>query len=62
MTRLTSPASRFVLNPAGPKPIRPKLCQFVVRNLMTWIGVMVLELIHTKANSSQINSSKLRPV
>ena len=33
MTRLTSQASRFVLNPLCPKPIRPKLCQFVVRNL-----------------------------
>ena len=33
MTRLTSQASRFVLNPLFPKPIRPKLCQFVVRNL-----------------------------
>ena len=33
MTRLTSQASRFVLNPVCPKPIRPKLCQFVVRNL-----------------------------
>ena len=33
MTRLTSQASRFVLNPVCPKPIRPELCQFVVRNL-----------------------------
>ena len=33
MTRLTSQASRFVLNPVCPKPIRPKLCQCVVRNL-----------------------------
>ena len=33
MTRLTSQASRFVLIPLCPKPIRPKLCQFVVRNL-----------------------------
>ena len=33
MTRLTSQASRFVLNPLCPEPIRPKLCQFVVRNL-----------------------------
>ena len=33
MTRLTSQASRFVLNPVCPKPIRPKLCQFVVCNL-----------------------------
>ena len=33
MTRLTSQASRFVLNPLFPKPIRPKLCQFVGRNL-----------------------------
>ena len=33
MTHLTSQASRFVLNPICPKPIRPKFCQFVVRNL-----------------------------
>ena len=33
MTRLTSQAGRFVLNPFSPKPIRPKLCQFVVSNL-----------------------------
>ena len=33
MTRLTSQASRFVLNPDCPKSIRPKLCQFVVHNL-----------------------------
>ena len=33
MTRLTSQASRFVLNPLFPKPICPKLCQFVGRNL-----------------------------
>ena len=33
MTRLTSQASRFVLNPVCPKAIRPKFCQFVVRNL-----------------------------
>ena len=33
MTRLTLKASRFVLNPLCPKPIRPKLFQFVVRNL-----------------------------
>ena len=33
MTRLTSQASRFVLNPLCPKPIRPRFCQFVVRNL-----------------------------
>ena len=26
-------AIRFVLNPLCPKAIRPKLCQFVVRNL-----------------------------
>ena len=32
-SRLTSQASRFVLNPLFPKPIRPKLCQFVGRNL-----------------------------
>ena len=33
MTRLKSQASWVVLNPLCPKPIRPKLCQFVVRNL-----------------------------
>ena len=33
MTRLKSQASPFVLNPVCPKAIRPKLCQFVVRNL-----------------------------
>ena len=33
MTRLTSQASLFVLNPLCPRPIRPKLGQFVVRNL-----------------------------
>ena len=33
MTRLTSQASRFVLNPRCPKPNRPKLCQFVVGKL-----------------------------
>ena len=32
MTRLTLQASRFVLNPRCPKPIRPKLCKFVVSN------------------------------
>ena len=29
---------------------------------MTWTGVTMLELIHIKYNSSQINSSKLMPV
>ena len=33
MTRSTSQTGRFVLNPFSPKPIRPKLCQFVVSNL-----------------------------
>ena len=36
MTRLTSRRHKqveFVLNPLCPKPIRPNLCQFVVRNL-----------------------------
>ena len=33
MTRLTSQAGRFVLNPLCPKPIRPKLCHFIDRNL-----------------------------
>ena len=33
MTRLTYQAGGFVLNPFSPKPIRPKLCQFVVSNL-----------------------------
>ena len=33
MTRLTSQASRFVLNPVCPKAIRPELRQFVVRIL-----------------------------
>ena len=33
MLRLTSQASRFILNPLYPKPIRPVLCRFAVRNL-----------------------------
>ena len=44
------------------KPIRPKLCQFVVRNLDDVDRCDAVRVIHTKANLSQINSSKLRPV
>ena len=62
MIRLTAQASRFVLNPFYPKPIRPKLFQFVVRNLDYGDMFDGVELIHNKANSSQINSSNLRPV
>ena len=40
----------------------PSCVNLLFATWMTWTGVMVWELLHTKANSSQINSSKLRPV
>ena len=40
----------------------PSCVNLLFATWMTWTGVMVKELIHTIANSSQINSSKLRPL